>query len=441
MEFVRGEHVYSYLKELEANQYRSKERIREIQKIKLHKLLDFVSLNNDYYIDKYKGFDVKNEFYLLPPLSKEELRNNFKKLMSKGKFKYIEIVETSGSTGIPLQFFRDRVTFGYTLASLYRARRWWGLDIGSMEAMLWGVPISAKAKVKAKIRDFLLNRFREREYNIDLDTLFEFYNKIIKKKPDYIFGYTSMVYEFALFVKGIKGDGNDLGLKAVICTAEKIYDYQRDTIQKVFGCGLISEYGATETGIISYECKEGANHISDDCVYVEIVDENNRPLPDGETGKVLVTVLNSCCLPVIRYDLGDIASKSVTSCSCGVNLSILEKIDGRTSDIVVTPEGRVFHSIIFYYIMKDFAEKFVGIKQFKVIQKQFDRLELHIVKDKDFSGAAESYLRNRVTEKLGDEIQLDLLYSDRIEREKSGKLRDFETKIDTTRFLSKLYSS
>ena len=223
MEFFRGEHVNKYLKELEAIQYRSKKEILEIQKSKLHKLLDYISLNNDFYKNKYQGYDLKKEFHQLPSLTKNEFRNNYKKLISNGDFKHMELVETSGSTGIPLQFYRDRVIFGYTLASLYRARRWWGLDVGSMEAMLWGVPLNTKAKIKAKTKDLLLNRFREREYNINIDTLFEFYNKIKKNKPDYIFGYTSMVYEFALFVERKKGDGKNLKLKAVIAKREKIY--------------------------------------------------------------------------------------------------------------------------------------------------------------------------------------------------------------------------
>jgi phenylacetate-CoA ligase len=248
MEFIRGENVYRYLRELERNQYLSKEEMVDLQKKKLNKLLNFVLSNNPYYSRKYKGYDVIDGFQMLPPLKKEELRENYQNILSTSSKKHLDLVETSGSTGIPLQFYRDRMVFGYNLASLYRARRWWGLDIGYKEAMLWGVPINAKARFKAKIRDMFLNRFREREYNINPDTLLDFYHKILKMRVDYIFGYSSMVYEFALYVRERKLDGKALGLKAAICTAENIHDYQRDTIYDVLGCKVINEYGATETG-------------------------------------------------------------------------------------------------------------------------------------------------------------------------------------------------
>jgi phenylacetate-CoA ligase len=442
LELMRKENVYRYLKELEYNQNLAKEEIKLLQKEKLNTLLQYALTNNSYYKKKYKGYNPINDFHKLSPLTKEELRENYVNIISDDfQISQLDLVETSGSTGIPLQFYRDRVVFGYSLASLYRARRWWNIDMGSKEAMLWGVPISFKGKIKIKLKDFALNRFREREYNLNPDTLHDFYMKIKKMKPDYIFGYSSMVYEFALYLTEMKLNGNSLNLKAAICTSETIHDYQRSLIENTLGCKVISEYGAAETGIISYECPKGTYHICDDCVLIEIVDKNNVPLPDGETGRVLVTVLNSFSAPIIRYELGDLACKSTKTCDCGVNLSVLENIQGRTSDVVLTPDGRIYHSIIFYYIMKHLTKRTGGVKQFKVRQSDIHRLEFHIVKSNDFSNEVESFIKMQIREKFGDSMNTEFFYYNQIKREKSGKLRDFETDLNTVNLIPRIYGS
>ena len=130
IEYLRGEKLYLYLEELENNLLLTKEKLELLQKEKLKKLLDFTMSNNAFYKNKFNGYDVHGAFETLPILTKEELRDNYKEILSDNRQKKIDLVETSGSTGVPLQFYRDRVVFGYTLASMYRAHRWWGLDVG-----------------------------------------------------------------------------------------------------------------------------------------------------------------------------------------------------------------------------------------------------------------------------------------------------------------------
>jgi phenylacetate-CoA ligase len=439
-EVFRRENVGLHLKELESNQYQPREEIERIQRQKLNRLLKFVIANNGFYRKKYEGYDVFSQFTELPPLKKEELRDNYKNIISYGNWTHLDLVETSGSTGIPLRFYRDRVTFGYSLACLYRGHRWWDLNIGDMEAMLWGVPVSFKNRFKARMRDIVLNRFREREYNINPSILLDFYRKLLRKKPDYIFGYSSMVYEFALFLKKRALNGRKLKLKAAICTSEQMYKFQKDLTESVLGARVVNEYGSTETGVISYECKQGVNHICDDCVYVEIVDENYTPLPDGQIGRVLVTVLNSFASPIIRYDLGDLAKKETISCACGIGLSSISDLQGRTSDIVLAPDGRAYHSIIFYYIIKDLFETKGGIKNFKVRQTAINRLEFHIIKDNYYSVQTESFIKGKIGEIFGRSMNLDFFYPEQIDRDRPRKFRDFETTLDTENIVAKAYS-
>jgi phenylacetate-CoA ligase len=261
-----------------------------------------------------------------------------------------------------------------------------------------------------------------------------------RKRPEYLFGYSSMMYEFALFVNERKLPAADLGLKGIICTAEMIHDYQRLAMESAFGCAVISEYGAAETGIISYQCVRGRHHVSDDCVLVEVVDQKGNPLPRGEVGQVTVTVLNSFSSPVIRYQLGDFASLSSETCDCGVNLSLIEKIVGRTSGVIVTPQGRCYHSIAVYYIMKDYADRFGGVRQFRIRQTAINRLEFHVAVDSGFSAESQRWLERTAKEKFGRDMTIQFFVHDRLERAASGKLRDFETDLDVDKLLIASYS-
>lgn len=434
-ERVRGERVDRCLAELEVNQHLPQGEIARLQEAKRRRLIGFVLEKNDYFKRKYSGFDALDDFVRLPLLSKQELRENYQRLVTPGLEGTVSLAKTSGSTGEPLKFYRDKTLFAYTLASVYRAHRWYGLDIGAKEAMLWGIPANRANRLKMWGRDLVLNRFREVQYNLDPYVLERFYRDVIRKRPEYLFGYSSMVYEFALFLLERGLPATTLGLKGIICTAESIHDYQRATMESVFACNVISEYGAAETGIISYQCKRGRHHVSDDCVLVEVLDDDGQPVPVGEVGKVTVTALHSFAAPIIRYQLGDLAILTNDRCDCGVNLSLIDKIVGRTSGVIVTPQGKCFHSIALYYIMKAYADRFGGVRQFRVRQTHIDRLEFHIAAGPEFGRESQLWLEREAREKFGAAMRSEFFIHDRLERSASGKLSDFETDLDTDRLL------
>lgn len=440
-ERVRGERVDVYLPELEKNQHLSTAELQALQQSKRNSLLRFVLEHNDYFRKKYAGYNPFDDFSSLPVLTKEELRQNYSQLVTAKLRHTVSLIKTSGSTGEPLKLYRDKRVFGYTLASVYRAHRWHGLDIGAKEAMLWGIPSSFLKKMKMRGRDLLLNRFREAAYNLDPQVLSRFYRDMQRKRPEYLYGYSSMAYEFALFLRENRLPATDLRLKGVICSAESIHDYQREVMESVFGCRVISEYGAAETGIISYECPRGNHHVSDDCILLEVVSDDGRCVRTGEVGMVTVTVLNSFASPIIRYQLGDFASLSDDSCGCGVNLSLLDRIIGRTSGVIVTPQGTCFHSIALYYIMKDYADHFGGVRQFRVRQTDINRLEFHIAAGNDFTPESQQWIERKAQEKFGSEMRIEFFVSERLERLPSGKLSDFETTLPLEDHLLASYRS
>lgn len=435
IEKLRKEPILEYLKELEENQWLSPDEVRELQWRKLLKLLKHAYENVPYYHDLFKKHNIypdeintPNDFSRIPILTKETLRKNMQNILAVNHSKPLTLAKTSGATGIPLKLYKDRRATGYANAAMYRGHRWYGLDIGSKEAMLYGVSINLKERLKTKAKDSLLNRFREREYNLYPETLNRFYQVMLRRKPEYLMGFTSMVYQFALFMKENALDGKILNLKMVKCTCETISEFQRALIESVFGCQLVSEYGATETGLIAFQCPSGCHHLMADCTYTEFVEaglKNGNSLPS----KIIVTDLNNYSFPIIRYDVGDMGTNSDKICECGRGLPLIGKVVGRTADVVVTPDRKYLHSIMFYYVMKDLADKYGGVGQFKVYQEAINKIRIKIVKDKKFSRRTIQYLDKELHQYLGESMNINYEFVEMIPRDKSGKLRDFVSLI------------
>lgn len=423
---LRGELISNKLAELITNQSMTEKQIYEMTMLKLKKIIRYVSFHSPFYRERLQSIDVSQiqtfeDLHAIKPLTKEEVRNNVKLIASKQSLSRIRAAKTSGSTGIPLVFPKDSITRSYHYAAMYRGHSWYGLRIGDREARLWGVPVVPKDRLKMNITDFFLNRFRERDYNLTEQILDDFYYKINKFRPKYIMGYGKMLYEFGLYLKQGKRDLDHLKLKMVKYTTENIKEDEKDLIEEVFCCPVVSEYGAAETGIISFQCPKGSHHIMSDCIHLEYLDTDDQEFGFKE---VLITDLNSFSFPIIRYKLGDLVVPSDGSCDCGLPFPILDKVQGRTSEIFTTGGNIKYHSIIFYYIMKGLASMHKDILQFRVVQKSpktFCYQLAHKEKDEE----VEKYVVNKTKQELGLDIEIETEYFETLPREPSGKLRDF----------------
>jgi len=434
-EYVRGEPLKKTLDELEKSQWLSLPKLEEnlITKIKI--LVNHAYKNVPYYRDLFniEGIDpysIKDlsDLKKIPILTKELFRKNALKLLAENHPKRIDVAKTSGSTGLSLSFYKDRLTTAYHRAPIFRGHRWHGLDVGSKEAKLWGVPVNLGERLFIRISDFFMNRFREKEYNLTEEILYDFYLKLLRKKPDYLMGYSSMIYQFALFLKENNLRINNCRLKIVKCTSETIKEEYRDIVEQIFRCPLVSEYGSAETGIIAFECPKRNHHLMMDCNYVEFLPLGDHIL-NQEFKEIVVTDLYNFSMPIIRYKIGDLVVPSNRKCSCGRELPLVEKIEGRSSNLVKGANGKIFHSIIFYYIFKGLSGRGGGVKQFKIIQERENKLIYQLVKDYNYSENTIKYIREKTQQYLGNNMEIEFQFLEIIPRERSGKLRDFVSKI------------
>jgi phenylacetate-CoA ligase len=162
-------------------------------------------------------------------------------------------------------------------------------------------------------------------------------------------------------------------------------------------------------------------------VYVEVLRANNTPSLPGEVGKVVLTHLTNYPMPFIRYEVGDMAALSDRSCGCGRTLPLLERIEGRVADYVVTPRGVLVSGIS---LTENFSLLVPGIAQLQIVQERIDHFVFRIVKAPEFGPDSHNSIRRLVAERFGEDVTFECEFMDCIRQEASGKYRFVISKVD-----------
>ena len=331
-----------------------------------------------------------------------------------------------GSTGEPLIFYLGKRRISADIAAKMRATRWWGVDIGDPEIVIWGSPVElSRQNILRNLRDKLFKTKLLSAFDMSEEKIYEYVSIIRKYKPKHIFGYPSSIYLLAKFARQNNIKLHDIGVKVIFCTAERLYDHQRELILDVFGAPVANGYGGRDAGFIAHECPHGSMHITAESIIVEIVDHEGNPLPAGYSGEIVITHLDSHDFPFIRYKTGDVGALSEDTCSCGRGLPILKNIEGRTTDFIITPDGKIMHGLSLVYVLRELE----GIKEFKIIQEKPDCFIINIVKDSVFKTENETLIKDGFKKRIGTDIKIIFNYLPEIKAESSGKFRYVVSKV------------
>ena len=412
--------------ELERSQWLKPEEIQALQATRLRDFLQRAGATVPFYADRFKaaGFDPRAvrsaaDLAALPLLSKADIRQNAERLKAQGHGPLTRY-NTGGSSGEPLVFWIGKGRKSHDVAAKWRATRWWGVDIGDPEAVIWGSPIEHGAQDRMRLwrdrlfRSTLLPAFEMSEARVD-----GFIAWMQQHRPRMLFGYPSALSHIAATAerRGIRLDG--LGLRVAFVTSERLYDEQRATISRVFGCPVANGYGGRDAGFIAHECPHGSMHLSAEDIVVETVGPDGQPVPAGTAGEIVVTHLATADFPFIRYRTGDVAVLDDAVCACGRGLPLLRELQGRTTDFVVATDGTVMHGLALIYVIRDLP----GIQGFKVTQHTRTRTQVELVRGEGFDPAAPAAIQAGFRARLGAEVDVGVDFVDAIAPEKSGKYR------------------
>jgi len=428
---IRGEPVLRCLKELERTQWLSRGELEELQWERLKAVLEHAHQHVPFYRRRFEEAglspqDVNEPSDLagVPPLTRDDINIHFGELSASTSTGRFEKATTSGSTGDPRTVLRGRLSTAYNRAALYRGHRWFGVDVGEREARIWGVPLSAMGRYREALKDFLMNRRRLSAYSLSEEAMQGFLSRIRRFAPTHLYGYPTGLHEFARFLLDRRIEGAALGLKMVKITSETVYAHHRETIHSAFGCPVINEYGCAETGIMGFQCPHGNLHVPVECVFVEIEPLAEAVGLDGG-GRVLVTDLHNYVMPIIRYDLGDVASWGGEACECGRSLPILGSVHGRSCDFIETPDGTKVHTVMLGYTFTGLRAKGCEVKCFQAVLNAERDIIIRVVKGRHFDQREFLKALEQLRSILGPDFSIRHEYVNDIKRSSSGKFQYF----------------
>jgi len=420
-------------KNLEKTQWLTSSEIVEQQEARLHQFISQVCTQVPYYKKTLSDLNLTSsdirsisDLHKLPFLSKEIIRDNFDSLKATNSG-IVNRFTTGGSSGKPLSFLLGNERISHDVAEKWRATRWWGVDIGDKEIVAWGSPIELGSQDRVRLfRDKLFRSKLIPAFDLTEEKILGFIAEIQSMKPKMLFGYPSVFSLIAKTAIQHNIDMSTLGIKVIFVTSERLYPYQRETIESTFKAPVANGYGGRDAGFIAHQCPAGSMHISAEDIIIEIINKDGSIAPDGEKGEVVVTHLATSDFPFIRYRTGDIAVKSKELCSCGRGLPLLKDIEGRTTDFVVAENGTMMHGLALIYILRDLD----GIEEFKIIQETKLLTRIELVPKGTLSCNKKEKIISGFKARLGENVFIQIDVVDKILAEKSGKFRFVISKVE-----------
>lgn len=421
-------------RDMESSQWWDRDRLEALRLRRLHRLLDHAGTHVPYYRNLFKriGFVPDairsiSELPGLPMLDKAVIRQHLDALKSERAVGLARF-NTGGSSGVPLIFHIGSERVSHDVAAKWRATRWWGVDIGDPEIVVWGSPIELGAQDGLRaLRDRLFRTRLLPAFEMSAQKLDRFLEEIRRVRPRMLFGYPSALSHIARHAESMGRRMDDLGIRVAFVTSERLYDEQRRQIGGTFGCPVANGYGGRDAGFIAHECPEGGMHLTAEDVIVEIVDQEGVPLPEGEAGEIVVTHLATPDFPFIRYRTGDIGVLDSQMCGCGRGLPLLREIQGRSTDFLVAQDGTVMHGLALIYILRDLPQ----VQAFKIIQESLDLTRVLVVSESVAAPALIDAIQQGFRARLGERVEIAVEQVPEIPAERSGKFRYVVSRISS----------
>ncbi|MFD1603233.1 phenylacetate--CoA ligase family protein [Flavobacterium artemisiae] len=394
---------------------------------KKKEIVDFHLKNNPFY-NELIGGKIVEKWEDLPILNKQNLQKPLSERLSEGyPVKKVYLNKTSGSSGTPFVFAKDKYSHALTWASNIMRFGWFGIDFNkSYQARFYGIPMDFIGYRKERLKDFLSRRFRFPVFDLSDEVLEKFLQKFKTKKFDYLNGYTSSIVLFAKYLekKNIVLKEICPTLKACFVTSEMLFELDKILLERQFGVPIINEYGASELDLIAFQNPKGEWQVNAETLFVEILDENNNPVPHGTEGKIVITSLFNKANPFIRYEIGDIGILDEKSTP---QKPILKKLIGRTNDVAILPSGKKSPGLTFYYVTKSIIEDDGNVKEFIIKQTKLDSFEIEYVSENELNSEQIKKIGDAIAIYLEPNLNFTFTRKNVLERTNRGKLKQFKS--------------
>ncbi|MBL8008452.1 MAG: phenylacetate--CoA ligase family protein [Ignavibacteria bacterium] len=411
-------------KELKRIQSLSPDEFAEWQERSKLDILKYHFEKNEFYRNKLSG-KLPEKWEDVPILVKSDFQKSGKKLISD-TFRENEIYTgyTSGSSGHPFHYAKDKFAHAMTWALIKDRYKSFGLTLDSKQARFYGIPFEKFDYAVEKTKDFLSNRVRFPVFDLSDSMLEKFLEKFRRIKFDYVYGYTNSIVMFARYLlkNNIVLKNFCPTLKICIATSENCTSEDKNIISKAFGVPAVNEYGTSEVDLIAFEDTDGKWRISGENVYMEILDDNGNNYGSGNEGRIILTALHNKAMPFIRYEIGD---KAITSQTAGK--TEITGLAGGVNDFVILPSGKKSSGVTFYFITRDVLEKSGLLREFIIKQTEINKFIFEVVSDEDIPVSDVKAIQKKMDLYLEPGLKFEIKRVEKIERTKAGKMKHFHS--------------
>ncbi|HVR10064.1 MAG TPA: hypothetical protein VMW75_18610 [Thermoanaerobaculia bacterium] len=280
---------------------------------------------------------------------------------------------TSGSTGRPMTFYRTVEQESWFWALRFRIWGWAGYQPGDPYLT---INLNARVQWKKRLQDRLF-RCAYLTFNADNQDSARIVSELRRRRILHLNGFSSSLYVLARYM--LEHGIDNPGVIGVTATGDTLYPPYREAIETAFGVRVLDYYGAGGEALhLASQCLEsGARyHLHPENALVEVLD-GEGPAPPGEPGRVVVTQLDNAAMPLVRYEVGDVAvaAPADARCPCGRTLPLLERVEGRLADLVATPDGAYLVPHFFVVLFKNLHQ----VHRYQVVQDRPDALRFRLV--------------------------------------------------------------
>jgi len=399
---------------LQQNETRSVKEMERIAARELNRLLRYAAEEIPYYRSLAAAPENLSAW---PILEKSRVQEQPLQFLPGGRAdsRFLRL-QSSGTTGAPLTVYCSAEAYQTEMAFRWRHKAWAGLSLGARGAYVAGHAVVSPGRRKPPFwaHDPAENRLLLSSYHISDETAPSYLRALEKFAPEFLHGYPSSLHLLAL---AALRHGSAFRPRAVFTASETLLAAQRDTIRRAFGARVFNWYGQTELTCNIVECERGRLHARNDYGFLEVL----------EDGSMVCTGLNNLAMPLIRYRTGDRVRLREGACDCGRPFPLVEEIEGRVEDYVVTPEGYLIGRLDHLF------KGVLGVREAQVVQRERSALILRVVREGAYSERSEGHIREEARKRVGPLMRVVFEYPERIERGAGGKFRFVVSECSTQR--------
>jgi phenylacetate-CoA ligase len=416
-----------YLKECAAVERFEPDRIREYQEEQLRRVVKEAYEGVPYYravFDnlKLKPADIKTlgDLAKLPTIDKSTVRHNFRDFRNRGYLGPAFRGHTGGTTGSPGVFLRDPRSISFENASLWRQYTWAGKPFRSRRVTLRGAIIAPPNRKHPPFwrHDRVENELLLSSFHMTDENLGYYIEEILRFQPYDLYAYPSTAFTLANYCRR---HGVDLRFQSVFTSSEVVLGYQREEIERVFGCKVYDWYGSGERVAAIAQCEYGTYHEIPHYGVVEYL-----PGLDNKY-EIIGTTLHNRVMPLLRYKVGDLVELGEGStCPCGRQFREIKSIVGRDEDMLEFKDGRKVRVIVTRVL-----QGVHNVREAQIIQYALDSFLIKVVpEDPTKSVAAHMIVDHLVKYTGGEKDNYQYQIVDYIERGKNGKFKFVDNQMN-----------